>query len=413
VSRLLRAIVYNWPLKILAIVLAFLLYAGLVVSQSTFEYPGSLRIDVLNQPTDAVVLGNLPPVTRIRYIVNGDVGAGPTPESWRATIDLAGADPKAGSIYAAVAVTSVDPRFIVIDYEPRGVNVQLDPYKSYTVPVRVDSGTVPDNLDVGTPVLSQPTVTVSGPDSVVRFVVAAQANVVIDAHGLSIDRDVPLVPIDNLGNPRSPVRVDPLTVHVKIDVISNVTAKQLVVNPVVTGTPPAGYVIGTPTVIPAFITVKGDPAALAALTRADTQGIAVGTATGSIDADVSLALPSGVVPVGGDTVHVTIPIKPETGTQSFTAAVLPIGQQPGLSYALSRGSVFATIGGPLADLDRIDPTSFAMTVNVAGLGLGSHELRPVGNLQAGLRVLTVSPETVTVTVTITPSGSPAAGASGP
>ena len=38
VRRLVGLVVYNWPLKLAAIALAFLLYAGLVVSQSQFEF---------------------------------------------------------------------------------------------------------------------------------------------------------------------------------------------------------------------------------------------------------------------------------------------------------------------------------------------------------------------------------------
>jgi len=128
VRRLLRAIVYNWPLKLAAIALATLLYAGLVVSRTTYEFPTAIPITPLHQPTTAVLLGNLPPVTRIRYVSAGDPGAGPTPSSFRATIDLATVDPAAGEKYVAVNVESVDPRFLVVDYEPRGVNVQLDPF---------------------------------------------------------------------------------------------------------------------------------------------------------------------------------------------------------------------------------------------------------------------------------------------
>ena len=95
--RLVGLVVYNWPLKLAAIALAFLLYAGLVVSQSQFEFTTPVPIQPVNQPTDAVILGNLPPVTRIRYVVNGDVGAGPTADSFRATVDLSGVDPEAGS----------------------------------------------------------------------------------------------------------------------------------------------------------------------------------------------------------------------------------------------------------------------------------------------------------------------------
>jgi YbbR domain-containing protein len=404
VTRLVGLVVHNWPLKVMAIALAFLLYAGLVVSQSQFEYPSPVPIRIVNQPENAVVLGNLPPVTRIRYIVNGDVGAGPTPDTWLATVDLAGVNPNAGSSYQTVHVTSLDPRFIVIDYEPRAVTVQLDPYATYTVPVTVKTSPPPPDVKVGQPELSQSTVTVSGPDSVVKYVVAAQADVAIDPHGLSVDRDVPLIPVDNQGNELRPVKVEPNTVNVKIDVISNAQSKSVAVHPSVVGTPPAGYQIGQVTVDPSLVTVEGSPAALSALTTADTEPIPVGTATGRIDTQAKLALPPGVVALDVTTVHVTVEIEPVQGARSFEAALVLSGTQPGLSYALSSGSVQVTLGGPIADLDRIDPANFTITIDVAGLGPGTHELRPVPNVQAGLRVLSVSPATVTLTVT--PQGSP-------
>jgi YbbR domain-containing protein len=410
VRRLVGLVVHNWPLKLAAIALAFLLYAGLVVSQSQFEFTTPVPIQAINQPTDAVILGNLPAVTRIRYIVNGDVGAGPTTDSFRATVDLSGVDPSAGSTYRTVDVTSVDPRFLVIDYEPRGINVQLDPYTSYTVPVTVDTGQIPEGLEIGPTTKSQDTVIVSGPDSVVRYVAAAQADVAIDPHGLSVDRDVPLIPVDNLGKVLSPVRVDPPTVHITIPVFSNAQTKTLPVNPIVVGTPPTGYAIDKITVDPTVVGVKGDAPVLATVTKADTEPISVGAVTGTIETDVKLNLPTGVVP-DRETVHVTITMRAETATRTFDAALVLSGRQPGLDYQLSTGSVFVTVGGPTADLDRIDPASFTITLDVAGLGPGSHELRPVPNLQAGLRLLKVDPETVTVTVSsATGSGDPTSSA---
>jgi YbbR domain-containing protein len=79
-----------------------------------------------------------------------------------------------------------------------------------------------------------------------------------------------------------------------------------------------------------------------------------------------------------------------------------------MQYTPSTGSVHVTLGGPVADLDRIDPTSFTITVDVAGLGPGSHEVEAVPNVQAGLKVIAVDPQSVTVTVT--PAASAASGA---
>lgn len=409
-SRLLRSIVYNWPLKLAAIALATLLYAGLVVSQSSFEFNSAVPIEPLNQPDNAVLLVNLPPVNRIRYVANGEVGAPPTPDSFRATIDLRGVDPKAGSTYVKVDVVSNDPRFLVVDYEPRGINVQLDPFTSKEVPVRVNTGQVPANLDVRAPVLDVDTVTVLGPESVVNLVVAAQANVVIDPQGLAIDRDVPLVPVDILGNAKTPIRIDPDTVHVRIAVFSNRTTKALAVNPVVTGTLPTGYVVESITVTPPIISVEGDPPALAALTAADTQAIPIGALTGSLAVDIPLALPAGVLPVGRETVHVTISVKPETGTRTFDAALVLTGREADRDYALSARSVLVTVGGPLADLARLDAASFTVELDVGGLAPGVHVLTPKPNLQAGLRLLGIDPATVSVTVSAV--GSPAPSPSG-
>ncbi|GAC1668920.1 MAG: CdaR family protein [Candidatus Limnocylindrales bacterium] len=407
--RLAGAIVYNWPLKVAAIVLASLLYAGLVVSQSTFELPTSVQIQTINQPLDAVILGNLPPVSRIRYVANGDIGAGPTPDTFRATIDLRGVNPAAGSTYVKVDVQSNDPRFLAVDWQPRGINVQLDPFKSYQVPVRVNIGQPPNNLDIRQPQLSASTVTVSGPDSVVKFVVAAQADVLIDPAGLAVDRDVPLIPVDQLGKRLTPVRVEPSTVHVTIPVFSNRRTKSLAVNPVIIGTPPTGYIVDTITVTPATVSVEGNGDQLTPLVRADTTAIPIGTATGTIETDVALALPPGILPIGLQTVHVKITMKAETGTRTFDAGLVLTGRQAGFDYRLSSGSVLVTIGGPLADLDRLDPASFTVPLDVAGLAAGSHDVAPAPNLQAGLRLLTVSPGTITVTIMAASSPAPSAG----
>jgi YbbR domain-containing protein len=411
-SRLLGAIVYNWPLKLMAIVLATLLYAGLVVSQSTFELPTSLQIVPLNQPLNAVVLGNLPQVSRVRYVANGDVGAGPTPDSFRATIDLSTVNPAAGSTYVKIDVQSNDPRFLAVDWEPRGINVELDPFNTYQVPVRVNTGNPPDNLVVRPAELSQKMVTVSGPDSVVKYVVAAQADVLIDPSGLPVDRDVPLIPVDQLGKRLTPVQVNPASVHVTIAVFSNSRKKALVVNPVVTGTPPTGYIVDTVTVTPLTVTVEGNADQLATLVRADTDPIPIGTATGTINADVNLALPAGVLPIGSNSVHVTITLKAETGTKAFAAGLVPIGEQSGLDYKFSTLNVVVIVAGPLADLDRLDPAIFTVPIDVRGLGAGVYELHSTPTLQAGLRLLSVDPATVTVTITSQTGAAPSPSAGG-
>ena len=91
-SRIIGIIVHNWPLKIGAIVLASLLYGGLVLSQTTKELPGSVPIETVNQSPDLIVLSDLGTVTRIRWVAPNDLGLRVDSSSFRATVDLAGVD---------------------------------------------------------------------------------------------------------------------------------------------------------------------------------------------------------------------------------------------------------------------------------------------------------------------------------
>ena len=52
--RLLGAIVHNWPLKLAAIVLASLLYVGLVATQDSSTFPGPIPVTWVNKP-DATI----------------------------------------------------------------------------------------------------------------------------------------------------------------------------------------------------------------------------------------------------------------------------------------------------------------------------------------------------------------------
>src|SRR3954453_11992100 len=92
-TRALRLITHNWPLKLGAIALATLLYGGLVVSQNADAFPGSVQIGIENAPGDAILLSQLGSVSRIRYVAPPDLGLRVDSQSFRAFVDLAGVNP--------------------------------------------------------------------------------------------------------------------------------------------------------------------------------------------------------------------------------------------------------------------------------------------------------------------------------
>jgi YbbR domain-containing protein len=409
VSRIGRLIFHNWPLKLAAIVLASMLYAGLVISQSAQELPGGIRVDILNLPADASLVQTPPQVTRVRYVAISDPTARATPDSFRATIDLKDVDPQVGPTVVPIRVESVDPRFTVLSWDPPSVQIRLDPLRDKVVKVNVVTGPIPDKLQVRPAVVTPATVTVRGPASVIDRVASARADVTIEPSGLNVDRDVDLVPVDDVGNRVTPVNVDPSTAHVQIAVLSEPQTHTVPVNPNVTGTQAVGYEVVSVAVDPAVVTLQLDANQVAAVPAADTAPISISGATQDVEADVGLALPLGVVGLEGTTVHVTVSIRPIASTRTFDAGIVPSGARTDLLYSLSVNHALATVGGPLAELQRLDGAAFVLTAPVGGLGPGTHEVTLEANVPIGLTMVGVEPPKITVTISVPPSAPPSTG----
>jgi YbbR domain-containing protein len=168
----------------------------------------------------------------------------------------------------------------------------------------------------------------------------------------------------------------------------------------VTGAPAAGFEIATVAVAPVVLTVEGDADQLAGLTSVDTAPIAVAGATSNVSTSVGLALPAGVLPIGGDSVRVTIAVRQSTATRDFSAGIVLTGARSDRVYSLSTDRVLVTLGGSTAGLDGLEGRTFNVQVAVAGLEPGRHDVPVVANLPAGLALLAASPARVTVTVSL-------------
>jgi YbbR domain-containing protein len=402
VRRVVGFVFRNWPLKLAAVLLATLLYAGLIVSASAETFPGRIPIQVLNQPGNAFIIGNLDDVTSIRYLAIGTNRPAVTTASFTATIDLAGIPVAAGSppVSVPVIVRATDPSNIqVIDFSPSRIQVRLDPLISKSVPVQVDHGTVPAGLDVREPVVSQDSVTVSGPESSVVLVAAAQARVLIQPSGIDINQAVDLVAVDARGDVVPTVELQPNSVRVTIQIGSQLSTRALPVNPVLAGTPDPSAAITGVEAAPLLVTVEGESALLSTLVNIDTKPVSIAGATSDVVADVQLDLPPGVTALDVTTVRVTASLRPQVGTRSFQVGVVLLNADPTLSYDVGSGQILVTVGGPLGALNALDGSTLVASVDVSGLGPGTHRVFPEVSVPTGLSVSALSPRELNLTVT--------------
>jgi YbbR domain-containing protein len=413
-TRAFAFLVHNWPLKLAAVCLAALLYGILVVTQST-QARNDLRIPILrtNEPADVILLSDLGDVTQVRFFIPDDSGIRVDSSSFEATADLSRVDPNASTSTVTVQVRAIDERITVLDFAPNRIAVRVEKLESIQgVPVVVTRIGDPDGFDIRAPQFEPTTVTVRGPASAVRKVDRVEARIQLDPSGLDFDRDVTLIPVDVLRETISPIDVEPTTARVHVLVFTNGQTRSIPVVANVTGSPAPGFEVSGVAVSPLVLPIEGDQDDLVALAHLDTEPISVNGATTTIDRKVKIVLPPGVRAVAGSEVQVTITLRPVTGSRNFSAGVVLSGARSDRTYDLSVDRVLVTVGGSVADLDRLEGRVFDVRAEVGGLGPGKHVVPIVANLPAGLALVAANPGTIVVTVGL-PGTSPAPSAVSP
>jgi YbbR domain-containing protein len=411
VTRVLRVLVHNWPLKLAAIGLATLLYGGLVFAENTQSFPGSIPVEVRGQPRETFLLTDVEPVNTVRYL--SPSGARPITSTFVAWIDISGIEPGSGPQSVPITVESIDDRITVVGREPDRMTVNLDTVATRIVPVRVAQVATPEGLELGATTVDPTEVQISGPASVLDRVTEARANVQIQPTGINVNEDVRLVPVDALGDVVGQVNVDPATARVTIPVFSDKDSKTLTISPLITGDPAPGFEIISTTVSPRVVTVEGDIDELDPLVRIDTAPVSIVGLSANETFESTLALPTGVVALDVEAVRVSVTVRPVAETRTFEVGLDLIGARLDRRYATSTDRVLITLGGSVADLDRLQGGTLLALLDVEDLEPGTTSVAVTTDLPAGIALVNASPDRVAVTVSIPPSPSPAgAGATG-
>ncbi len=364
-TRALRVFVHNWPLKLAAIGLATLLYGGLVFSQSTRTFPTIIAVEIVGQPADSFMLTVIDPVTEIVYFSASDVQ--PIASDFRARIDISNLVPGSGPQRVPIQVESIDPRIRVVRVQPQAVTVNLDRLEERPFDVEVPSPVAPDGLSLGDIKIEPARVKVSGPASVLGRVVAVRADVSIQASGLDFDQAVDLIPVDEVGNPVAQVQVQPGTARITVPVFSDRESRLLPISALITGDPAAGFELAGATVEPKFVTVEGDADQLAQLVSIDTEPIFVNGLSSDQSFEATLVLPTGVEALDVKTITVAVDVRQVTATRAFDVGMRLVGARADLAYSPAIDRILVTLGGSVADLDRLDGATLVADLDVAKL----------------------------------------------
>ena len=395
----------NWHLKLSAVLLATVLYTGLVFSGSFSDRTIDVRIDDINQPNGSQVLSGDFGTVNVRYRTSNELSDTIGAQAFVATVDLSQYDmerapePQVLDVEVAALPEGVE----ILSMEPRTVRVAIDRIETRSVPVEVDPGEVPDGLEIDDPVLSQDEVEVRGASSVVGQIDRALARIRIDASGIDFNEPVNLVAVDVAGQEVGVGLVDlePETVSVQVDVQPTETTQTLPVRPDISGTPAPGFALESLAIEPSLVTLRGLPDVLAAINEVLTEPLSIDGVAGDQEFETALVLPEGTRLADGtgpSAIVVTAGIGPSVSSRTFVVGVACAGNGENECLpAIQQLSV--TLSGPGGTLSGLTAGDVTPAIDVSGLAPGSYTLEPsMGALPDGVELLGISPGTVAVTI---------------
>lgn len=304
----------NLGLKILALVLAIVLWAFVRVTQGRMstqvltQMTMQLPLQLQGAPASMVAYGDSVDNVSVTLQGKADVIRSLREGLVRAYVDLSGMAP--GSHWPEVKV--IAPGGVqVVSVQPTSINVKLSPLDTREVPVKiVVSGNAASGMKPGTPQTSPDKVKVQGPRALVSQVKAVQGQVVLDgqsrAYGLNVAGLRP-VAIDGsaVGAGSSRLRLVPKQVAVTIPIETNgrtVGAPVSLQNMKVAPRSGWSYIA---TVAPQFVTLrlsKGVKPPDFVVTRP----VSFGSPTSPATREVALELPRGMAIVGRNTVTISV-----------------------------------------------------------------------------------------------------------
>lgn len=422
--QLFKAITHNGGFKILALLLALLLWAGLITQdpnltrERTFtdvnvSVSGSETLHrngfIVTSDLDEV-LGNVTlrvAVPQMQY--QNAQGANYNPR-----IDLSRiTEPGVQSV--RVSTSSSSSYGTVLEVSPAEVEIAVEEYVTrYRIPVRVQAvGNAPEGFYASSPTTSPSLITVSGPRSLVEPIVCAEATVelerlparegtnrmavsyrLVDANGETIESSLLEITSES-------VLLDSIVIEQQLYSLKTIALSD---TGLLRGAPAEGYEVQSVSITPENITVAGSASVLAELDAlypnnyVDLTGL-----TESINPQLRLRDPGGLVYTSTNSITVAVEIGPVIQKSTFSnlrLGVENIGN--GLNASLSDKYGAVLVSGPQLWLQKLRAGDITLYCDAYGLSAGTYQLPVICAISGSDGVtysIDVSPMTVEVIIT--------------
>ncbi len=422
---ILSLFVQNWGTKLLSLVIAVALWAGLIAQDPTltrvkqFE---NVAISVIGADTlkrnGFIVLEDLPEVLGdVTLVVNVPQGQYSTVQAsnYSVRIDLSRIR-ETGRQEVRILSTNSSTSGTVSRIFPSTVTLTVDEYITrYHIPVTVErTGEMPDGFWADEPDVSPAVVAVSGPKSLVEKI--ASVRTVLDQRQLPAreGKDRRAVAFELVDSQGDPVKSDLIEVTGEGVLLDSVTVEtqvyplrtvELSTVGLVKGTPAPGYEVKGVYITPAVLHAAGRSSVLQDVSLFYTDAaVSVEGLSASINASVKVRQSALIKYISADQVNVAVEIGPLIVDRSWSYVPVTVQNlQSGLDMKLSTSSVTFHATGAQLWLDSLSRADLSVRCDMSSVtGPGTYTLPlvcQIGGDDSQQYTCMAEPSTVQVTVT--------------
>lgn len=408
-----RNLLKNLPTVITALVFAITVWV-FSVNQSdpteTRAYPEPINLEIIGLDSNLIIVNDITEQISLTLRAPSSILDQLENDSnlLNVTLDLSAYEAGVHTITPQVNI-GLSPAEVV-RFNPATIFLKLDSLVSESFPVQIKTiGNPAIGFETQTPELSQETVMISGPQSVVDSISEVVSEVSIVDASEDIQRTVDVSAYNAEGNILDGLTISPNSIEVSIPINQRGGYRTVVVKIVTSGQIAPGYRLTNIFSMPPTVTIfSSDPSLVEDIPGfVETTPINLNGANEDLEIRVALNLPEGINVVGNQNVTVQISIDPIESSANFTD--IPIqteGLDASLSAEISPVNVDVYLSGPLNFLDELTPSSIVVLIDLTDRGPGTYQLAPEVQLDNDeISVDAILPNTVEVIITEAEPGS--------
>ena len=398
----------NYRTFLWALALAIAVWVAAVTSadpDETRTLPSAVPIQITGQDPSLVINSEIPTTVEMTLRAPRSVWdlIEANPQTVQAILDLSGLSSGEHSLNLQI---QIDARPVqVVAVAPRTVTFTLESLSTKTLGVDLSlSGEAAIGYQVGKVNLEPAEIVIAGAESQVQKV--ARVRVAVNLSGIREDYDqtLPVEILDEKGQKVDGVSVSPETIHITLPVSQQGGYRDVAVKVIVAGRVASGYRLTDISVFPPIVTVfAADPKLVNEMPGVlETQPLSLQNVQEDINTRLALNLPEGISIVGEQTVLIQAGVSPIESSVTLADEKVEItGLDTGLTAHISPTTVDVILSGPLPLLDTLTRQGIRVTVDLTGLGIGTHQVVPkVEELISDIVVESILQNTIEVVITL-------------